>query len=139
MHADEWNGQGDGEGEELVPDVSGLTPVRSLDDLRRRPGVREASTPVAALKRAFGYDAFRPLQGEAVDAALAKRDCLVVLPTGGGKSLCYQIPAACGAGLVLVVSPLIALMDDQVAAAREAGLTAVALHSNLGDAEKRTA
>jgi ATP-dependent DNA helicase RecQ len=135
MRADEW----DGEGEELLPDVSGLTPVRTLDDLRRRPGVREASTPQEALKRAFGYDAFRPLQGEAVDAALAKRDCLVVLPTGGGKSLCYQVPAACGAGLVLVVSPLIALMDDQVAAAREAGLTAVALHSHLDDAAKRTA
>ena len=137
MHADEWDGEG--EGEELLPDVAGLTPLRTLDDLRRRPAVREASTPVEALKRAFGYDAFRPLQGESVDAALAKRDCLVVLPTGGGKSLCYQIPAACGAGLVLVVSPLIALMDDQVAAAREAGLTAVALHSNLGEAAKRTA
>ena len=139
MHVDEWDGAGEAEGEELLPDVAGLTPVRTLDDLRRRPGVREASTPVEALKRAFGYDAFRPLQGESVDAALAKRDCLVVLPTGGGKSLCYQIPAACGAGLVLVVSPLIALMDDQVAAAREAGLTAVALHSNLGEAAKRTA
>ena len=136
MHADERDGEG---GEEFLPDVSGLTPVRTLADLRRRPTVRDPSTPVEALKRAFGYDAFRPLQGEAVGAALAKRDCLVVLPTGGGKSLCYQIPAACGAGLVLVVSPLIALMDDQVAAAREAGLTAVALHSNLGEAEKRKA
>jgi ATP-dependent DNA helicase RecQ len=135
MHADEW----EGEGEELVPDVSGLTPVHSLADLRRRSAVREASTPLEALKRAFGYDAFRPLQAEAVDAALGRRDCLVVLPTGGGKSLCYQVPAACGAGLVLVVSPLIALMDDQVAAAREAGLSAVALHSNLDESAKRTA
>jgi ATP-dependent DNA helicase RecQ len=135
MHADEWLDEGD----ELLPDVSGLTPVRTLDDLRRRPGVRERCTPVEALKRAFGYDAFRPLQGEAIDAVLARRDCLVVLPTGGGKSLCYQVPAACGAGLVLVVSPLIALMDDQVAAAREAGLTAVALHSNLDERAKRTA
>jgi ATP-dependent DNA helicase RecQ len=77
------------------------------------------------------------LQGEAVDAALAKRDSLVVLPTGGGKSLCYQVPAGCGAGLVLVVSPLIALMDDQVAAAREAGLSAGALHGNLSEDERR--
>jgi ATP-dependent DNA helicase RecQ len=85
------------------------------------------------LKKHWGYAAFKPLQREAVECALAGRDCLVVLPTGGGKSLCYQLPAASGRGLVLVVSPLIALMDDQVASAREAGLAADALHSNLGD------
>ncbi|MBI4346567.1 MAG: RecQ family ATP-dependent DNA helicase [Elusimicrobia bacterium] len=88
-------------------------------------------TAEEALRRRWGYDSFRPLQREAIDAALAGRDSLVVLPTGGGKSLCYQLPAAMGKGLVLVVSPLIALMDDQVAAAREAGLVADALHSNL--------
>ncbi len=87
--------------------------------------------PDAALKQYWGYDEFRPLQREAVACALGRQDCLVVLPTGGGKSLCYQVPAACGAGLVLVVSPLIALMDDQVAAARQAGLAAGALHANL--------
>src|SRR5205814_855803 len=69
-------------------------------------------------------------------AAMAGRDSLIVLPTGGGKSLCYQVPAACSGGLVLVVSPLIALMDDQVAAAREAGLSAGALHSNCTDADR---
>ncbi len=95
-----------------------------------------ARDPVAALKRYWGYDEFRPLQHEAVASALARRDCLVVLPTGGGKSLCYQVPAACGAGLVLVVSPLIALMDDQVAAARQAGLNAGALHANLATDER---
>jgi len=84
-----------------------------------------------ALLRGWGYRSFRPLQKEAVQAALAGKDTLVVLPTGGGKSVCYQLPAALGKGLVLVVSPLIALMDDQVAAAREAGLKAEALHSNL--------
>ncbi|MBI4369348.1 MAG: RecQ family ATP-dependent DNA helicase [Elusimicrobia bacterium] len=83
------------------------------------------------LKQRWGYDSFRALQREAVETALSGRDSLVVLPTGGGKSLCYQLPAATGQGLVLVVSPLIALMDDQVAAAREAGLVADALHSNL--------
>ncbi len=88
-------------------------------------------TPEEALRQRWGYDTFRPLQREALEAALSCRDCLVVLPTGGGKSLCYQLPAAMGRGLVLVVSPLIALMDDQVAAAREAGLEAYALHSNL--------
>ncbi|MDD5629174.1 MAG: RecQ family ATP-dependent DNA helicase, partial [Elusimicrobia bacterium] len=92
----------------------------------------------------WGYDSFKPLQKETVEAALAGKDCLVVLPTGGGKSLCYQLPAAMGRGLVLVVSPLIALMDDQVAAAREAGLAADALHSNLesghrGEAHRRLA
>lgn len=87
--------------------------------------------PEEILRRRWGYDSFKPLQREAVEAALAGRDCLVVLPTGGGKSICYQLPAAMGRGLVLVVSPLIALMDDQVAAAREAGLKAFALHSNL--------
>ncbi len=101
-------------------------------------------TPEEALKRRWGYDSFKPLQREAVEAALSGRDCLVVLPTGGGKSLCYQLPAAMGRRLVLVVSPLIALMDDQVAAAREAGLAADALHSNLesdhrGEAYRRLA
>ena len=93
----------------------------------------------AELKRRWGYDSFKPLQKEAVEGVLAGRDSLVVLPTGGGKSLCYQLPAALGKGLVLVVSPLIALMDDQVAAAREAGLEADALHSNLPAAEKSEA
>ncbi|MBI4371015.1 MAG: RecQ family ATP-dependent DNA helicase [Elusimicrobia bacterium] len=101
-------------------------------------------TPEEALRRRWGYGSFRPLQKEAVEAALSGRDALVVLPTGGGKSLCYQLPAAMGRGLVLVVSPLIALMDDQVAAAREAGLAADALHSNLeadgrGEAYRRLA
>jgi ATP-dependent DNA helicase RecQ len=94
---------------------------------------------LAALRQHWGYAAFRPLQREAVDAALAGRDVLLVLPTGGGKSLCYQLPAVCGRALVLVVSPLIALMDDQVAGAREAGLRAAALHSNLDDERRRRA
>ncbi len=89
-----------------------------------------------ALKSRWGYDAFKALQREVVESALAGRDSLVVLPTGGGKSLCYQLPAAMGLGLVLVVSPLIALMDDQVAAAREAGLAADALHSNLAPGQR---
>jgi len=94
-------------------------------------------SPEEILKKRWGYDAFKPLQREAIEAALAGRDSLVVLPTGGGKSLCYQLPAVAGKGLGLVVSPLIALMDDQVAAAREAGLAADALHSNLKVGPKR--
>ncbi len=92
-----------------------------------------------ALKKHWGYPAFRPLQREAVEAAIAGQDVLVVLPTGGGKSLCYQLPAVCGRALVLVVSPLIALMDDQVAGAQQAGLRAAALHSNLGEERRRQA
>ncbi len=88
-----------------------------------------------ALRHGWGYDGFRPMQAEAVAAAMGGRDALVILPTGGGKSLCYQVPAACGK-LVVVVSPLIALMDDQVAGAREAGLRAGALHSNLDERER---
>ncbi len=125
------------ETEEILPDVSGLAPVRSLTQLRQG-APREKLTPAAALKKFWGYDAFRDHQGAAVDAAMAKKDCLVILPTGGGKSLCYQVPAACGTGLVLVVCPLIALMDDQVAAARVAGLRAGALHANATEAERRS-
>jgi ATP-dependent DNA helicase RecQ len=120
------------------PDVSGMQPVRSIEQLRAVK-TRERLDPREALRRFWGYDDFRPLQEPAVAAALGGKDSLVILPTGGGKSLCYQTPAACGVGLVLVVSPLIALMDDQVAAAREVGLTAAALHGNLEEAERRNA
>ncbi|HWR98064.1 MAG TPA: ATP-dependent DNA helicase RecQ, partial [Candidatus Methanoperedens sp.] len=91
------------------------------------------------LRGRWGYADFRPLQREAIAAALAGRDALLVLPTGGGKSLCYQLPAVCGRALVLVVSPLIALMDDQVAGARAVGLRAAALHSNLDEGQRRQA
>ena len=113
--------------------------MRSLDQLRTGVAAarrRQPCEPLVALRKHWGYDVFRPLQAEAVAAAMAKVDSLIVLPTGGGKSLCYQVPAACGAGLVLVVSPLIALMDDQVAAAREAGLEAGALHTHVDGREK---
>jgi ATP-dependent helicase YprA (DUF1998 family) len=79
-----------------------------------RPGATVARTPTPEeLLERFGLDAFRPGQREAVQAALAGRDSLVVMPTGGGKSLCYQLPALADRGLVVVVSPLIALMTDQ--------------------------
>ena len=87
-------------------------------------------SPEALLER-FGLDAFRPGQREAVQAALDGRDSLVVMPTGGGKSLCYQLPALAGVGLVVVVSPLIALMADQWRRLQETGVNATMLASGM--------
>jgi ATP-dependent DNA helicase RecQ len=89
-------------------------------------------TPEALLRR-FGLEAFRPGQREAVQAALDGRDSLVVMPTGGGKSLCYQLPALAGEGLVVVVSPLIALMADQWRRLQDAGVSATMLASGMED------
>ncbi len=93
--------------------------------------------PKALLKRYFGYDEFRPLQREVIACALERRDALVVMPTGGGKSLCYQIPALALDGLTLVVSPLIALMKDQVDALKANGVAAEFINSTLGHNEIR--
>ncbi len=89
-------------------------------------------TPEELLAR-FGLESFRPGQREAVCAALAGRDSLVVMPTGGGKSLCYQLPALADIGLVVVVSPLIALMADQWRRLKEAGVSATMLASGMED------
>jgi ATP-dependent DNA helicase RecQ len=93
----------------------------------------------SVLKRVWGYDAFRPLQREAIDSVIAGRDSLVVLPTGGGKSLCYQVPALVMDGMAVVVSPLISLMKDQVDALRTNGVAASAIHSLLTSVERREA
>jgi len=87
----------------------------------------------------FGLDAFRPGQREAVEAALAGRDSLVVMPTGGGKSLCYQLPALADQGLVVVVSPLIALMSDQLRRLEEAGVRARMLASGMAEGHNEEA
>ena len=84
-----------------------------------------------ALKHHFGYDSFRPLQREIVEASLAGEDILALLPTGGGKSLCYQLPSLVRRGLVLVISPLIALMKDQVDALAANGIPATFLNSSI--------
>ena len=83
------------------------------------------------LQTVYGYDDFRPGQAEVIEAVLAGRDCLVLMPTGGGKSLCYQVPALIRPGTAVVVSPLIALMQDQVAALRQLGVAASFLNSTV--------
>jgi len=88
-------------------------------------------TPASILKDTFGYDTFRPLQREVIENVLAHKDTLAIMPTGGGKSLCYQIPALLLSGLTVVVSPLIALMKDQVEQLRAAGVPALFLNSSL--------
>ena len=87
--------------------------------------------PQSVLRQVFGYDDFRGPQAAIVEHVIAGGSGLVLMPTGGGKSLCYQVPALCRPGLALVVSPLIALMQDQVAALQQLGVKAAALHSAL--------
>lgn len=87
--------------------------------------------PASILKTVFGYDTFRPLQQEVIEKILSRQDTLAVMPTGGGKSLCYQVPALLFPGITLVVSPLIALMQDQVSFLCNAGVEALFLNSSL--------
>src|SRR5947208_16764829 len=89
------------------------------------------------VKRYWGYDSLRPLQLAAIKAGLEHRDSLVVLPTGGGKSLCYQVPPEIAGRTDIVVSPLISLMKDQVDALRACGYPAAAFHSGLTEPERR--
>src|SRR5688572_13702596 len=87
------------------------------------------------LKQYFGFSSFRPLQREIIEDALAGRDVFALLPTGGGKSLCFQLPALVQRGMTLVVSPLIALMKDQVDALCASGIGATYLNSSVPAAE----
>lgn len=95
--------------------------------------------PLDILKRHWGYDAFRPMQAEIIDSVLGQRDTIGLLPTGGGKSLTFQVPAMLMPGLTLVVTPLISLMKDQVDTLRARKVPAAALHSAMTAAERRLA
>ncbi|GAB1539935.1 hypothetical protein NUACC21_26040 [Scytonema sp. NUACC21] len=91
----------------------------------------------AAFQKIWGYEDFRPPQGEVVQSLLANKDALIIMPTGGGKSICFQLPALLQTGLTLVVSPLVALMENQVQELRERNLAAALLHSQLPPFERR--
>ena len=114
-------------------------PIRYIAPLPQavRPPQISPSDPQQILEQTFGYAAFRPPQDEIIATLVAGEDALVLMPTGGGKSLCYQIPSLARTGCGVVVSPLIALMQDQVSAMAELGVRAACLNSSLSLEEIR--
>lgn len=103
-----------------------------FDLLSPEKPVTPSASPEQVLHEIFGYESFRPLQGDIVQEVVGGRNALVLMPTGGGKSLCYQIPAMVRPGTGIVISPLIALMHDQVAALQQLGVKAAFLNSTMG-------
>jgi ATP-dependent DNA helicase RecQ len=109
----------------------------AFTDVRPAPG-EDARTPLGVLKAVFGYDSFRPQQEDVIRHVAGGGDALVLFPTGKGKSLCFQIPALLRTGVGVVVSPLVALMHDQVEALRQAGVAAAGLNASMAADEART-
>src|SRR5690606_25095830 len=93
--------------------------------------IETLETPIAILKKYWKHSAFRPLQEDIINAVLNRQDTLALLPTGGGKSVCFQVPSLLLEGVSVVVTPLIALMNDQVDQLKKKDIQAVAIHSAL--------
>lgn len=108
-----------------------------LNSMNFQPELTALNQARAAFQTIWGYDDFRPPQAEIVSSLLAGKDTLIVLPTGGGKSICFQLPALLQTGLTLVVSPLVALMENQVQELRDRHLPAALLHSQLSTQQRR--
>ncbi len=121
----------------VATDAATNAPTADIDDAGAATTDAPSPEALAVLEKVFGHTAFRPGQWPLVQALLAGRDVLGVMPTGAGKSVCYQVPACLLPGLTLVISPLISLMQDQVAALGQAGVPAAYLNSTLSPAQQR--
>ncbi|GAB5387173.1 MAG: DNA helicase RecQ [Alphaproteobacteria bacterium] len=123
----------------MMTDLDELPPMPVMDDAPPvgEPELAPADKALSLLQNVFGHTAFRGQQAEIIQHVASGQDALVLMPTGGGKSMCYQIPAMMRDGPAIVVSPLIALMQDQVEALRQAGVRAAALNSAMSPAERR--
>jgi ATP-dependent DNA helicase RecQ len=114
-----------------------MSPVDPSSPSAAAVAAETAARIAARLREFWGFDSLRPLQQQAISAALDHRDSLLIMPTGGGKSLCYQLPPLVDDAVDVVVSPLIALMKDQVDGLQQSGVPAIALHSGLSPEQRR--